>query len=76
VNKEATFSRHVCSGVVLAYDEDVGLGEIGADEGGTYPFHATTIAGDARTIAAGTRVVFVLVCAPRGRIEAAEVTPR
>lgn len=64
------------AGIVCGYDEEVGLGEIASDEGRSYPFHATAIVGGAPAIAAGTPVHFVLVFAPRGRIEAAEVTPR
>ncbi len=75
--KPTATSRHVVrSGVVRVYDEEVGLGEVESDDGATFPFHATTIADGTRTILPGTRVHFVLVFAPRGRIEAAEVTPR
>lgn len=68
-------ARTIRRGRVLAYDENVGFGEIESDGGATYPFHATAIADGTRTIATGTRVHFVLAFAPRGRVEAAEVTP-
>ncbi len=64
------------SGWVVAFDEDVGLGEIESDDGGRYAFHATAIADGKRAIAVGTEVHFVVVFAPRGRFEAAKVTPR
>jgi cold shock CspA family protein len=74
VTKAAASPNEIRSGVVRAYDDEVGLGEIESD-GVTFPFHATTIADGTRTILPGTRVCFVVVFAPRGRIEAAEVTP-
>jgi len=64
------------SGRVRAFDEGVGLGEVDADDGGTYPFHTTAIADGSRTIQAGTEVHFLVFLAARGRVEATEVTPR
>jgi cold shock CspA family protein len=68
--------RTIHSGTVRAYDEAAGLGEIEADEGARYSFHSTAITDGTRTIAVGRSVHFVLVFAPRGCIEADEVTPR
>jgi cold shock CspA family protein len=76
VSDPAALRQTIHSGRVRAYDEEVGLGEITADDGTSYAFHATAIDGGGRTIKAGTPVHFVLVFAPRGRIEASEVTPR
>ncbi|MGB9111428.1 MAG: hypothetical protein WCF24_01725 [Acidimicrobiales bacterium] len=76
MNETSASPNIIRSGVVLSYDEEVGLGEIESDDGATFPFHATTIADGTRRVLPGTRVHFVLAFAPRGRIEAAEVTPR
>lgn len=63
------------AGVVAAFDEHVGLGEV-EGAGGRHPFHCTSIAGGTRTIAVGTPVTYRLRPAHRGRWEAVDVTPR
>jgi hypothetical protein len=67
----------VYRGVVVDFDEHVGLGVV-EDDGEPprrYPFHCTQIAGGGRTIEVGTIVTFGVVEARRGRWEAAEITP-
>jgi cold shock CspA family protein len=64
------------TGSVTAFDERGGLGVITAVDGTEYPFHATAIADDARTIAVGTRVEFEVRAGNLGRWEAAAITPR
>lgn len=65
----------VASGRVAAFDRDVGLGVVRADDGTELGFHCTQIAGGSRDIAAGTPVRFEVVAGRRGRWEAAGVTP-
>ncbi len=63
------------AGRVSAFDDRRGLGEVTADDGTAYPFHATAIADGTRTIATGTRVQFDVVAGRLGRWEAAAITP-
>jgi CspA family cold shock protein len=61
-------------GVVTAFDEQRGLGEVVADDGVRYGFHCTEIADGTRTVAVGTRVRFRSL--PKlGRWEAADLRP-
>lgn len=60
-------------GTVVAFDREVGLGEVRADDGDTLPFHCIEIADGSRDIAVGTRVVFGLI-GKLGRFEAAGLT--
>jgi len=62
-------------GTVTAFDEHRGLGELTADDGGTYPFHCTAITDGTRTITVGTVVEFAIVPGHLGRWEAAAVEP-
>lgn len=70
------------AGVVVAYDDHAGFGEIEADAeppapGGPAPrywFHCTQIADGSRHVEPGQQVTFRLVPGHRGRWEAAEVT--
>ena len=62
-------------GVVTAFDDPRGLGEVTAEDGTTYPFHCTAIADGSRTIEAGTAVRFEVVAGRRGRWEATRIEP-
>jgi cold shock CspA family protein len=62
------------TGVVTAFDEVTGLGELAADDGATMPFHCIEIADGSRTIGVGTRVRFE-VLAKLGRCEARSLRP-
>lgn len=62
-------------GEVRAFDEHVGLGQIGADAAEMIGFHCVAIADGGRRIAAGTRVHYRLVPGLHGRWEAADITP-
>ena len=62
------------TGVVDHYDEGRGLGVVAGDDGRRYDFHATALADGSRRVAAGTRVVFVVAAAHRGRLEARGLT--
>lgn len=63
------------TGVVTAFDEHVGLGEIAASDGTVVAFQCIAIADGSRRIAVGTPVSFDRL--PKlGRYEAANVTPR
>ncbi|HEX6417657.1 MAG TPA: cold shock domain-containing protein [Acidimicrobiales bacterium] len=64
------------TGVVSAFDEDRGLGEVRADDGSALPFHCTAIADGTRTIPVGRPVRFRVAAGPLGRWEAAHVAPR
>jgi cold shock CspA family protein len=68
-----TTYRH---GIVRSFDERRGVGEIEADDGGTFPFHATSIADGTRRIASGTAVEFDVVAGLPGRWEAVVIEER
>jgi cold shock CspA family protein len=57
-------------GKVVGFDKEVGLGEVQAKDGRTYPFHCTEIADGTRDIAVGAEVAFVAVAGHRGTREA------
>jgi len=62
------------NGVVVAFDDASGLGEVEADGGRRIPFHCVGIADGTRTIAVGTAVEFGLL--PKlGRYEATDIRP-
>jgi cold shock CspA family protein len=59
-------------GTVTAFDKDVGLGAITADDGRLVPFHCIAIADGSRDIPVGVAVEFDLL--PKlGRYEATHV---
>ena len=60
-------------GTVVAFDAEVGLGEVERADGVRFPFHCIEIADGTRTIEAGAAVTFQLLC-KLGRYEAAAVT--
>ncbi len=64
------------NGVVVAFDESRGLGEIEDGDGRRYPFHCTRIADGSRTIPVGAKVEFSVVPGLPGRWEAAAIRPR
>jgi cold shock CspA family protein len=61
--------------MVEAFDEERGLGTVADDAGRTYPFHCTAIADGSRSIAVGTRVVFLIVPGHLGRLEGRALRP-
>ncbi|MGZ4689223.1 MAG: cold shock domain-containing protein [Acidimicrobiia bacterium] len=63
------------SGVVVAFDEGRGLGEIEGADGARYGFHCTAIADGSRTIAVKAKVSFEVVPGQLGRWEAADIKP-
>jgi len=63
------------TGVVTAFDERRGLGEIEGSDGARYPFHCTRIADGSRTIGLKVAVDFEVVPGQLGRWEAAAITP-
>jgi CspA family cold shock protein len=46
------------SGVVAAFDDDIGIGTVHGDDGNDYRFHCVELADGTRTIAVGTHVEF------------------
>lgn len=62
------------AGTVIAFDREVGLGEVRAADGSVYPFHCIEIADGTRDIAVGTAVEFGLI-GKLGRYEAAHIAP-
>ncbi len=70
--------RHpsVGTGVVTAFDVEVGLGEVTADDATVLRFHCTQIADGSRDIAVGTPVCFVVLAGRGGRWEAGALRPR
>jgi CspA family cold shock protein len=65
----------MADGVVSAFDEARGIGEVEAG-GRTLQFHCTQIADGTRTIAVGTAVTFEVRPGPLGTWEAGGITPR
>lgn len=68
-------STEVHLGVVVTFDDPMGVGELELADGRVAPFHCTAIADGSRTIAAGTPVAFSLVTAHHGRVEATAIVP-
>jgi cold shock CspA family protein len=71
-------------GVIPEFDDERGLGLVeesapaGAGDGELpvrYRFHVTAIAGATRTIAVGTKVVFLVAPQQLGEYEATDITP-
>ncbi len=62
------------TGVVVEFDEHVGLGTVEAETHERYPFHCTQISDGSRTIAVGTTVTFNVVLRHKGT-EAYLLTP-
>jgi cold shock CspA family protein len=62
-------------GVVVAFDDHAGFGELRLDDGRDVFFHCTAIADGTRTIDVGTAVSAVVVPGHLGRYEAADVRP-
>jgi hypothetical protein len=58
---------------VTAFDVAVGIGEVLAEDGESYRFHCSAIAGGARVIALDTRVIFSLAAFHRGEIQASDL---
>jgi len=63
-------------GVVVAWDVEVGLGVVRAEDGVEVPFHCTQIADGSRDISLGAAVSFRLAAGRGGRWEAVAVRPR
>jgi len=61
------------AGEVVAFDVDAGLGEVVSIEGEPFPFHCTAIAGGARVIEVGARVVFSLIAFHGGELQASDL---
>ncbi|HXZ62565.1 MAG TPA: hypothetical protein VEG62_07475 [Acidimicrobiales bacterium] len=62
-------------GRVTAFDPGRGLGTVEDDDGATYAFHATAIAGGSRRIEVGAAVAFAVAPGHRGCYEARSVVP-
>ncbi len=60
-------------GTVVAFDRGIGLGEVRADDGEGYRFHATRIADDTRSIAVGATVDFTVAPTGLGSWEAVDL---
>ena len=63
------------SGTVVAFDREVGLGDVRADDGTMFGFHCVEIADGTRDIEVGSAVSFE-VMSKFGRYEATRVTRR
>ncbi len=66
----------VTTGVVSAFDAEIGLGQVTADDGSVVGFHCTQIADGSRQIAVGTRVGFGIIAGRGGQWEAGAIEPR
>ena len=56
--------------MVTSFDESVGLGTVGGDDGVDLPFHCTAIANGPRDIAVGAAIRYAVVPGRQGRWEA------
>jgi cold shock CspA family protein len=63
------------SGRVVNFSASVGLGTVAVDDGRSWDFHCTAIAGGSRDVAVGAAVTFVVGAARAGRWEAQDVSP-
>jgi cold shock CspA family protein len=63
-------------GVVTAFDTEVGLGTVRADDGRTWPFHCTRISDGSREIDVGQAVTFTVGPGAPGQWEAESVVKR
>lgn len=63
------------AGVVVAFDDDTGLGVIEGAGDVAYPFHCTAVADGSRHAEVGAAMAFVLVAGLGGRLEARELVP-
>ena len=63
-------------GSVASFDEARGIGTVLDDDGATFAFHCTQIAGGTRTIRVGTRVRYALTPGALGEWEAAGLDER
>jgi cold shock CspA family protein len=63
-------------GIVVDFDEHVGLGHVRSDDGDELLFHCTQIADGTRTIDVGTAVEFVSRPTHKGMVEAFAVTSK
>jgi cold shock CspA family protein len=64
---------HHLRGRVTSFDERRGVGEIASEDGTTFAFHSTAIAGGGRRIAVETPVEFDVEAGLPGRWEAARI---
>ena len=62
-------------GVVVAFDDERGLGQIAESGGAAVGFHCVAIADGSRTIPLHTRVRFRLALGPTGELEARAIIP-
>jgi cold shock CspA family protein len=62
-------------GRVASFDPARGLGEVLADDGSSFGFHATAIADGSRAIEVGAAVTFTVAPGHRGRYEVQSLTP-
>jgi hypothetical protein len=63
-------------GVVTAFDDEAGLGQVSAADGTVYPFQCTQIADGSRSIPVGVAVTFAVRPWHQGRYEAVALTRR
>jgi len=67
--------RQLHTGMVTAFDDPMGLGEVTDASGVFYAFHCTAIADGTRTIEVGSAVRFAVVAGHVGRFEADALIP-
>jgi len=66
----------VATGVVSAFDEEIGLGTVDLEDGRQLEFHATAIADGTRVIEPGAHVIVAIEPDHRGRSCAGHVIRR
>ncbi|MCU1493750.1 MAG: hypothetical protein JWO62_1514 [Acidimicrobiaceae bacterium] len=75
VRHELAPTARSLAGVVVEFDDDRGLGVVGAQRDARYPFHCTAVADGSRHVDVGADVRFVLVPGHAGRLEASDLVP-
>lgn len=66
--------QRTLTGIVEQFDREIGLGEVRAADGTSYPFHCIVIADGTRSVEVGAAVAFELL--PKlGRWEATALRP-
>ena len=75
-SSQSSGPRSGLTGSVDAFDADIGLGTITAEDGSTYRFHCTAISDGSRDIPIGSTVGFDVAAAGPGHWEARNITPQ
>ena len=62
-------------GLVRTFDAEAGLGEVGTEDDGAFPFHCVAVADGSRRVNVGAEVTFTVGPGLPGRWEAFDIRP-